>query len=293
MDQMDVIWTTSASVLRHGAPPQTSRISSLAYSLDKSLRKIFMQAVLQHGMTKKAGSPEIGSTAPNAYRYSCMWWQGALGRLPPVQQYFGVYWFSQIPPHLETGFIQALFYQYLTLFHPIWIKFFWGSDFFVVCLLRMFRTRLLLCPSVPRWQHIDIEPRPVSLPSFLSNAALISFTVMIWPALAHQTASGFHSLPRCSYYDYCLHIWFGHTLQALMFKAAPHKWCGAINREFCVRTKRKNRRFTGYKSRFLQEADTQRFSSLPTADCRCLYQRLRRGTVKAHYRALPNCAVML
>ena len=45
---------------------------SSGYCFDKWLRKRFMQTVLQYGMTRKQLSPVVGSTAPQAYRYSRM-----------------------------------------------------------------------------------------------------------------------------------------------------------------------------------------------------------------------------
>ena len=50
--------------LCHAAPSHTKTILSLGYVVDRCSRKMFIQFVLQYGITKKQLSPVIGSTAP-------------------------------------------------------------------------------------------------------------------------------------------------------------------------------------------------------------------------------------
>ena len=77
--------------LCHAAPSQHSRIRSSGYCLDSSSRNMFIQVELQYGITRKQELPVTGSTAPYAYRYSRMWWQGTDGRMPfSHQQYLGL-----------------------------------------------------------------------------------------------------------------------------------------------------------------------------------------------------------
>ena len=84
-----VIW--SLLDLCPSAPSQHSRIRSSGYCLDSSSRNMFIQVELQYGITRKQELPVTGSTAPYAYRYSRMWWQGTDGRMPfSHQQYLGL-----------------------------------------------------------------------------------------------------------------------------------------------------------------------------------------------------------
>lgn len=77
--------------LCHAAPSQHSRIRSSGYCLDSSSRNMFIQVELQYGITREQELPVTGSTAPYAYRYSRMWWQGTDGRMPfSHQQYLGL-----------------------------------------------------------------------------------------------------------------------------------------------------------------------------------------------------------
>ena len=83
--------TSSVPDLCHAAPSQHIRMVSWGNCLDNSRRNRFMHTVLQQGITRKQDSPVSGSTAPQAYRYSRMWWHGTLGRIPfSHQQYLGL-----------------------------------------------------------------------------------------------------------------------------------------------------------------------------------------------------------
>ena len=83
--------TSNVPDLCHAAPSQHIRMVSCGNCLDTSRRNRFIHTVLQQGMTRKQDSPVKGSTAPQAYRYSRIWWHGTLGRMPSShQQYLGL-----------------------------------------------------------------------------------------------------------------------------------------------------------------------------------------------------------
>ena len=57
--------------------------------MDRRSRNTLVHIVLHLGIARKKESPLIGSTAPKAYLYSLIWWQGTSGLSPLVQQYLG------------------------------------------------------------------------------------------------------------------------------------------------------------------------------------------------------------
>ena len=68
--------------LCHDAPSQTNKITSSGYYFPNSDKNKFIHSVLHFGRIKKKFSPSTGSTAPYAYTYSRIRWQGTLGRIP-------------------------------------------------------------------------------------------------------------------------------------------------------------------------------------------------------------------